>query len=269
MHADEDLLPQSSENNTMKSKENATCNVLWFSGMHELKVLYDPTSELKYNEDYSVALNSATINAKDVFQPVLILGRHGLENQNSTEHSKFGRWAEQKGAKVIYSPKLSFQEDVDHGLSNLFAKKLEPRYYHARLQGPFLRLDIPKLMKEHNLFGLPNVCKNHVIYTDADVIFANKINKDETQGLIKSMGDDVSAMCGRESGKHADIKNTSVMIMNADLFEQDISKMLKHAKRSHSYPEHDQKMLNNWRQNTTVPNNRFKMLPMHYNWKPC
>ena len=38
-------------------------------------------------------------------------------------------------------------------------------------QGPFMRLDMPKLIEELSLFESPNVGKNHVLYTDTDVIF--------------------------------------------------------------------------------------------------
>lgn len=88
----------------------AGCKMLWFSG---LKEPIHPNRLDPYMSFYSAAFNSALLNAKDALVPVLILGRSGTTNENSTQHKTFGRWAFASGAKVIYSSKLSFHDHVN------------------------------------------------------------------------------------------------------------------------------------------------------------
>ena len=118
-----------------------------------------------------------------------------MDNENSNEPRKFGRWAEQRGVKVIHVPRLTFQDDVIRGNPSRFQNKM-----FGPLQGPFLRLDIPKFVKEHSLFDMPNVCKHHVLYTDVDVIFANRITQQDVQSLSKQMGQAI-VFYGREYSK--------------------------------------------------------------------
>ena len=148
-----------------------------------------------YNVDYSIALNSALMNARDSLQPVLLLLRLGMENENSTEPKKFGMWAEQRGVKVIYVPRLLFQDDIKYGR---WQDLLNQKFYGPF--GTFLRLDIPKLIKEHSLFDMPNVCKDHVVYTDGDVIFANRISQQDVTNLSKLTGQAIASY-GREYSK--------------------------------------------------------------------
>ena len=115
-------------------------------------------------------LKSALLNAADALRPVLLLGQYGLDDENSTELSKFGLWAQEHGVQVIVWPRLSFQDDVDTGLAN-FAKHC----WFGHLQGPFLKLDVPAVIRKHHLLDLPGVCQRHALYTDADIIFANTI----------------------------------------------------------------------------------------------
>ncbi len=236
------------------------CKMLWFTAIHESEGLCDG-SHHQYNIDYSVALHSAIGNAKDVLQPVLILGRYGLSNENSTEPKKLGKWAEARGVKVIYSPRLSFQEDVNNGLPSHLEKK-----FFSHLQGPFLRLDIPKFIKEHNLFDMPNVCQDHILYTDADVIFANNFTQRDAQLLKNVIGEGMVSF-GREYAKKVEFVNTGVMVINVDRFEQELPQMLHMAKTSKSYPGHDQDMLNQYLQKNAKVRRKINILPMHYNWK--
>lgn len=221
---DDELLHLSEEDDSIHdhSESNAEgCKMLWFAAMHESEWLCDSAhGGHAYNMDYTVALSSALKNAHDCLQPVLILGRYGNANENSTEAKKFGRWAEERGAKVVYSPRLSFQEDVDRGI---------PRHSFAQRQGPFLRLDIPKFVEEHGLLDMPNVCKKHILYTDVDVIFANTITQRDIQVLSKAVGGSMVAY-GRESAKKAQIVNTGVMVMNVESFNQEIPKILQNAR---------------------------------------
>jgi hypothetical protein len=243
-------------------EDSGGCKMLWFAALHESDKLCDTASgHHAYSVDYSVALNSALKNAHDSLQPVLLVGRFGMDNENSNEPRKFGRWAEQRGVKVIHVPRLTFQDDVIRGNPSHFQNKM-----FGPLQGPFLRLDIPKFVKEHSLFDMPNVCKHHVLYTDVDVIFANRITQQDVQSLSKSMGQAIVSY-GREYSKGPLITNTGVMVMNVERFEQELPKMLQQARDEEVYPQHDQQMLNNYREANDTLKEKFQLLPMHYNWK--
>ena len=246
-----------------KDDDRGGCKMLWFAAMHESDYLCKAAAsgQHAYNVDYSIALNSALTNAHDSLQPVLLLGRLGMENENSTEPKKFGMWAEQRGVKVIYVPRLSFQDDVN---SHLLEHVINNNF--GRLQGPFLRLDIPNFVKEHSLFDIPNVCKHHVLYTDVDVIFANRITQQDVTNLSKLTGQAIVSY-GREYSKFGHIFNTGVMVMNVERFEQELPKMLQQARDEKVYPKHDQKMINNYREANDALKEKFQQLPMHYNWK--
>ena len=247
--------------NKIHDSQQQGCKMLWFSAMHESEKQCNGAKWHRYDIDYSIALNSAFLNARDSLQPVLILGRYMNSNENSTEPKKFGRWAEERGVKVIYSPRLSFQDDVNKGLPHYFKTKEK-----EHLQGPFIRLDIPQFIKEHNLFDIPGVCKNHVFYTDPDVIFANNITQLDLQILVHKM-DQAILMYGRETMKYPHINNTGVMVMNVDKFEQEFPRILDYGKQAKHFPKHDQDLLNMYQQRKR---NRikFSLLPMQYNWKP-
>ena len=55
--------------------------------------------------------------------------------------------------------------------------------------------------------------------------------------------------------------------MNVERFEQELPKMLQQARDEEVYPQHDQQMLNNYREANDTLKERFQLLPMHYNWK--
>lgn len=254
---------------TYQTTNEEECKMLWFAAMHESDWLCNKMAENnqhRYNIDYSVALNSMLEHAYDVFQPVLILGRYGMVNENSIVPTKLGRWAEEKGVKVIYSPRLSFQEDVNQGLPYYAQHKI-----FSHLQGPFLRLDIPKFTKEHKLFDIPNVCKDHVLYTDVDVIFANQFTRDDVQTLIQSIGQQGAGMLsyGREFSKSPEILNTGVMVMNVSHFEQVLPRILETAREAEKYPIHDQEMFNLYHESNEKEEaqGKFQLLPIYYNWK--
>jgi hypothetical protein len=134
------------------------------------------------------------------------------------------------------------------------------------LQGPFLRLDIPKFIKEHSLFDMPNVCKHNVLYTDVDVIFANRITQQDITNLSKLTGQAIVSY-GREYSKLGHILNTGVMVINVERFEQELPKMLQQARDEKVYPGHDQQLINNYREANDALKEKFQLLPMHYNWK--
>jgi hypothetical protein len=243
-----------------KEEDRGGCKMLWFAAMHESddQCKFATSGQHAYNVDYSIALNSALKNAHDSLQPVLLLGRLGMENENSTEPKKFGMWAKQRGVKVIYVPQLSFQDDVNSHLSEHLRFEM--------LQGPFLRLDIPKFVKEHSLFEMPNLCKHHVLYTDVDVIFANRITQQDVTNLSKLTGQAIVSY-GREYSKLGHIVNTGVMVLNVEHFEQELPKMLQQARDEKVYPGHDQILINNYCEANDALKEKFQLLPMHYNWK--
>ena len=55
--------------------------------------------------------------------------------------------------------------------------------------------------------------------------------------------------------------------MNVERFEQELPKMLQQARDEEVYPQHDQQMLNNYREANDTLKEKFQLLPMHYNWK--
>jgi len=255
---DKSLLDLSFQDVNVTSDGKEGCKMLWFAAMHETEGMCDGRGHA-YNVDYSIALNSFLANAKDVLQPVLILGRYGTKYENSTDPSKLALWAEERGVQVVYSSRLSFQEDVNKGLSNLFSSKT-----FSHLQGPFLRLDIPKFIKEHSLLDQPNICTDHVLYTDVDVIFSARFTDKDVQILQKSIGDGM-LLYGREYLKRRDIGNTGVMVINVDQFERELPKILHMAKNLETYPTHDQEMLGRYSSRKT--SKMYKLLPIFYNWK--
>jgi len=93
-----DLLSFQGVDVTSGGKEG--CKMLWFAAMHETEGMCDGRGHT-YSVDYSVALNSFLANAKDVLQPVLILGRYGTKYENSTDPSKLTLWAEDRGVRVL------------------------------------------------------------------------------------------------------------------------------------------------------------------------
>ena len=125
-----------------------------------------------------------------------------------------------------------------------------------------MRLYMPKLIEELNLFELPNVCKNHVLRADVDVMFPNRMTKNGIQSLMKLMGDNVSGLHGREHDKHARMLNNGVMTINVNLFEQDVSQMTQHTKTLDKHPGYDQEMMNVWRERASEAKDRHKLLPI-------
>jgi hypothetical protein len=112
---------------------------------------------------------------------------------------------------------------------------------------------------------MPNVCKHNVLYTDVDVIFANRITQQDVTNLSKLTGQAVVSY-GREYSKFGQIFNAGVMVMNVERFEQELPKMLQQARDEEVYPN-DQDLMNNYHEANDALNEKFQLLPMHYNWK--
>ena len=106
-------------------------------------------------------------------------------------HKKFVHWVQSNGAIVIDVPELSFQQ--------LIVDKLGQRYgldmnSGDMLQGPLLRLDIPYLIEKHDLFQLPNICPDYILYTDSDVIFVNPITHEDINDLRTTLKNNQDAI---------------------------------------------------------------------------
>ncbi|KAL3912820.1 MAG: hypothetical protein SGILL_006736, partial [Bacillariaceae sp.] len=205
----------------------------------------------------------------DVLQPVLVLGRYGLSNnENSTELSKVGKWAQSMGAIVIVLPSLSFQDKV-----NISHIPPGPGRDQASM-GPFIRLDIPRLVEEYGLMDgrdSNNICPQHVLYTDSDVIFSGSITHEDIQSLKQGMLDKETAIVsyGREYSMHPSIINTGVMLMDVPAFAKEWPTILEWTLQQPTFPIHDQLLLNNY---FTEPGQHRRMqraqLPIEWNWKP-
>ena len=133
----------------------ARCRWLWFAGMHG-----------RPRRGVSRAVRGALLTAREnapVLQPVLMLGRGGLAAGDGL--SKFGRWAQGRGALVFTVRRLAFQEHLDRlGFADRFGDD------HA--QGPYLRLHAPVLIREHDLMTA-GICSDVFLYTDCDTLFLN------------------------------------------------------------------------------------------------
>lgn len=233
------------------------CKTLWFSAMHEgPKSLCRSANGMTgfQKKFYAAALASAVINAADTLQPVLILGRYGLNE--TTELSPLGRWAAKQGAIVITLDRLSFQDDI-----RLPSSSVDDQ------MGWFIRLDIPRVVDEHKLFSLPQICQQHVLYTDTDVVFPNKITHQDLHDLKQPlMAKDVFLSYGPQDKMNRTIPlNTGVMMMDVPEFAKHWPSILEMARKMKSFPHHDQLWLNYY---FSGRQHHLALLSYYWNWKP-
>lgn len=113
---------------------------------------------------------------------------------------------------------------------------------------------------------MPHVCQDHVLYTDVDIVFANKITQDDVKILSQSVGTGIASY-GREFSKTSEIVNTGVMVMHVKRFEQELPLILQTGREQGTYPGQDQALLNIYRNTNEKNRQKFKLLPIHYNWK--
>jgi len=144
---------------------------------------------------------SARKNAP-VLQPVLMLGRNGLEATDGL--SPFGRWAQTQGALVLNVYRLEFQEQLDR-----FVRPRLPPEHNP--QGPYLRLHVPVLIREHHLLT-KGICSDVVLYTDCDVVFFN-VNAHAMMAEQSRLHDHVWSYSS-ESTMGDTPENTGVMLIN-------------------------------------------------------
>ena len=79
--------PEVEENATSSGDSSSSegCKMLWFAGFHEENTCNEKGTGYKIM--YSAALNSAILNAGESLQPVLMLGRLGLDDASNTTAS--------------------------------------------------------------------------------------------------------------------------------------------------------------------------------------
>jgi len=99
------------------------------------------------------------------------------------------------------------------------------------------------------------VQKHHVLYTDVDVIFANRITQQDVQNLLKAMGQ-ATVSYGREYTKNRHSMNDGVMVMNVERLKQDLPQIHQQARDEEVFPN-DQQMFNNYRKADTTPKEKF------------
>jgi lipopolysaccharide biosynthesis glycosyltransferase len=246
----------------LPSSSTPHCKILWIAGFHEGPNACSGRD--KYARDYSAALQSMLANAADVLQPVLVVGRYGLENENSTDLSVIGQWAQSMGAKVILWPRLSFQEHVilsSHGIG---------RENHQYLMGPFMRLDIPKILEQHGLLDQEGICPQHVLYTDSDVLFTSKLSHKDIMALKIDLLSKPQAIVsyGREYLMNDPLPhNTGVMMMDVPAFAKEWPSILAFTLRQPQFPLHDQELLNAYFTQSLDHENKRAMLRTFWNWK--
>lgn len=257
---------------TRSASSSPPCKTLWFSGFHE-----GSGSRCRnkrgggYRMDYATALASAKLNGFDTLQPVLLLGRRGLNSTQSV--SKLRSWARSMGAIVIEIQHVSFEDDIEqwysgrNGSDNLLNNP-------GLLQGPFLRLDIPNIVSKHGLFDLPGICPQYALWTDADIIFSSRIGREDMQQLESLMHRRLSKnapylMYGREG--FADDKapsNTGVVLYDVERFRELLPRLVQY-RNSHPDPKQfitlDQGWLNLYFRD--YESHKRQMLPIEWNWK--
>jgi hypothetical protein len=164
---------------------------------------------------------------------------------------------------------LSFQQDIEqwHSLVPHNIGIQQARYK----QGPYLRLDIPKLIPKHHLFDLPGVCDRHVLYTDADVIFSNKIEVPEL-AYLKSLlpQDGPFIMYGRQMSLGATPVNTGVILFDAYRLEEEFESILQFGRDDPMQivnKAFDQGWLNAYFVESPEHRHKIALLPIHWNWK--
>jgi len=246
-----------------KNTKTVGCKTLWFAGMSlGLNSQCTPMGG-GYQTEYAMALASARINAKHSLQPVLLLSTYGLEGVTTpAEDHSIAKWARSQGAIVIGIDKLSFQDTA-----NWLVAGAGPE--HA--VGPYLRMDIPRIIQKANLFDLPNVCPRHVMYTDSDVLFVNPITIEDMTVLKSYIAPDKPAylMYGRESNIN-DLQpvNTGVFLMDVLRWEKEWEDILRFGKEKEGgFGAFDQGWINEYYNQNAEYQKKVAMLPIAWNWK--
>lgn len=291
--------------NSLVTKRSSTttkqCKTLWFAGFSE-----GPGSRCRdaggtgIRMVYAAALQSARVNAADVLQPVLLLGRLGLKPDEDI--SALRVLAAAQGVIIVTVDRLSFQDDIARWYQNKTTNE-------DHKIGPYLRMDIPWIVEKHRLFDLPDICPHHILYTDADSLFVNPVShadmdalkaymvhrklppwqspgirqlkkkirywKERWSAVWKSLGvglwsEPPFIMYGREGQiTPAKSANTGVILMDVQRFGQELPSIIRfrneHAKQS-IFKASDQSVLNYYFDQDKMRWGRH-LLPLYWNWK--
>ena len=260
------------------------CKTLWFAGFSE-----GPGSRCRdaggtgIRMVYAAALQSARVNAADVPQPVLLLGRLGQKPDEDI--SALRVFAAARGAIIVTVDRLSFQDDISRWYQNKTTNT-------DHMIGPYLRMDIPWIVEKHGLFDLPDICPQHILYTDADSLFVNPVSHADMDALkaymvhrklppwqhspeIRKLEKETRSeppfiMYGRESTlTPARSENTGVMLMDVQRFGQELPSIIRfrneHTEQS-IFTVFDQSMLNYYFDQDKIQWGRH-LLPLYWNWK--
>ena len=262
------------------SSTAAPCQTLWFSGFDEGTVSQCPEHGGRgIRLEYAAALASAREHARGVLQPVLLLSRSGA-TANETAGA-LRTWALEQGAIVITVERLSFHDEV------LRWNKGDGRV------GPYLRLDIPQIIEQHGLLDRPGICPQHVLYTDADVMFVNPISHSDMDSLKSYLvhrqttehrwwkrplswpswrqPDPPMVLYGREwHMRHRTPVNTGVMLMDVPAFREEFPHMIAFRNQSPDptqFYAFDQGWMNSYFSQNKVMKAKRHLLPLYWNWK--
>jgi hypothetical protein len=122
------------------------------------------------------------------------------------------------------------------------------QHFHQASMGTFMRLDIPRVIHEYKLFDNPDICQRHVLCTDSDVLFINKITQedmDEHKHSLEYTGAAMVVSYGREEFRMTpEITSIGVVLMDVPAFEKEWPSILSFAIQQKQFPGRDQLMLN-------------------------
>ena len=255
------------KNNNIASASHQ-CKTLWFAGFHCGK-----DSFLKYSRHYAAALQSALEMTNKILQPVVLMGFLGVDEETkfSTEILTFKKWAKDLGVKVIALDQLSFSKLTTKYLNNT------PLYIQ---QGAYLRLDIPNVIENHDLYNnhIDNnhdtICNDAVLYTDSDVVFSKVSFSDlvKAKSLVTSSNTSSMMAYGPQHSKTntGTPENTGVMILNPSRFKLELPNILNFAV-DHKFGNgswHDQNLLNEYFKQPGGFSQKRSFLPAEWNYKP-
>mmetsp|Transcript_31019 Transcript_31019/g.74685 ORF Transcript_31019/g.74685 Transcript_31019/m.74685 type:complete len:540 (+) Transcript_31019:398-2017(+) len=247
------------EINSTQMPSDTTCKTLWFAGFS-----ISTSSECReggyggYRNDYAVALQSARLNAKDTLQPVLLVGKYMMED---TSLPSVVEWAAAQGVIVITVDELSFQ--------HLIHTKLVKYNFRADTMGPYLRIDIPWIIGEFNLMNLPGICDRHVMYTDSDVAFVNKITQYDLDKLKQQIAPstDAYALYGHQTKSSGRPINSGVMLFDVYRFAESWHSLLDFGYEKGPFLSFDQGWLNDYFMSTPERSLNRTLLENEWNWK--
>ena len=278
--------------------QNSRCRTLWVSGMSEG---FDQSKVDNgvagfgdgFQTEYVAALHSALAHgliaggaaADDddsaLLQPLLFV----ITPPSVTKLSSYFMYLnETLGVKIIHIHELSFQDLVYRSY---------PTYRTNGMIGYFTRLDIPKIIRRHELFNDPLICGTGyrttnelgehdddtkindriVLYTDNDVLFVNPLTRAQLDVLKRPLIADREKilMYGQDYLiDRAKPSNTGVMLIDVMGLEREMPSLLEFGERlgeQGKFPEHDQVLINHYYADPRKWKRENLLLPVQYNWK--